>query len=60
MVELEHTRQMLYDLGGRSAYTHTTAADGAVQLARQREEIGVLRFFDERVGGLDRIPDYEE
>ena len=53
-----HVVQMLYDLGGRSAYTHATAIDGAVELARDMEHIGILKFFEDRLGGLDRTPDF--
>ncbi|KAK7928380.1 hypothetical protein PG985_005378 [Apiospora marii] len=49
--------QLLYDLGGRSATRVVTDVDGAVQLARLDYRLGVLQFFEERVGGLDRIPD---
>ncbi|KAK8092567.1 hypothetical protein PG999_014766 [Apiospora kogelbergensis] len=53
-----HVVQMLYDLGGRSAYTHITAIDVAVQLARDREHIGILKFFEDRLASLDRTPDF--
>ncbi|KAK8869005.1 ankyrin repeat-containing domain protein [Apiospora arundinis] len=51
--------QLLFDLGGRSAIRTFTEVDGAVQLARYRCELGVLRFFEERIGSLCRIPDIE-
>ncbi|KAK8059177.1 hypothetical protein PG996_009107 [Apiospora saccharicola] len=52
--------QLLYDLGGRSGSRAITDVDGAVQLARDQNNLGVLRFFEERVEGLDRIPDLED
>ncbi|KAK7981420.1 ankyrin repeat-containing domain protein [Apiospora saccharicola] len=52
--------QLLYDLGGRSGCSCITDVDGAVQLARDQNNLGVLRFFEERVEGLDRIPDLED
>ncbi|KAK8127272.1 Ankyrin repeat protein [Apiospora sp. TS-2023a] len=52
--------QLLYDLGGRSGSRAITDVDGAVQLARRCQRLGVLRFFEERVEGLDRIPDLED
>ncbi|KAK8092358.1 ankyrin repeat domain protein [Apiospora kogelbergensis] len=53
-----HVVQMLYDLGARSAYTRITSIDGAVQLARDMEHIGILKFFEDRLGSLDRTPDF--
>ncbi|KAK6819443.1 hypothetical protein PG987_015926 [Apiospora arundinis] len=52
--------QLLFDLGGRSAIRTFTEVDGAVHLARCNEWLGVLRFFEERIGSLDRIPDIKE
>ncbi|KAK8050975.1 hypothetical protein PG993_002360 [Apiospora rasikravindrae] len=51
--------QLFYDLGGRSAFRMSTEVDGAVQLARRGHCLGVLRFFEERLGGLDEVPDLE-
>ncbi|KAK8079464.1 hypothetical protein PG997_007282 [Apiospora hydei] len=59
MGDLEIT-QLLYDFGTRSACQVFTEVDGAVQVARRHRRLGVFRFFEERVEGLDRIPDRPE
>ncbi|KAK8118136.1 uncharacterized protein PG998_006417 [Apiospora kogelbergensis] len=48
---------LLYGVGSRSGSRVYTEVDGAVQLARKRNQLGVLRFFEERIDGLEMIPD---
>ncbi|KAK8091281.1 hypothetical protein PG994_000786 [Apiospora phragmitis] len=51
--------QLLYDLGRRSARRIYTEVDAAVQIARKNIRLGVSRFFEERIGGFDGIPDLD-